>query len=68
MQTESKVELKCLNIQDPNVLSSLMAVISKVESGKSKYSANEIKVMINNNTGGSAVATASGLPNANKGS
>jgi len=57
-----------LNLQDPNVLSSLLAVISKVESGKSKYSANEIKVMITNNTGGNAVASAASLPNANKGS
>ena len=56
-----------LDLKDPNVLSSLMAVIAKVESGKAKYSSQEIKVMINNNTGGSATATAASLPNAGKG-
>ena len=56
-----------LDLKDPNVLSSLMAVIAKVESGKNKYSSQDIKVMINNNTGGSATATAASLPNAGKG-
>ena len=56
-----------LDLKDPNVLSSLMAVIAKVESGKNKYSSQDIKVMINNNTGGSATATAASLPNVGKG-
>jgi len=56
-----------LDLKDPNVLTSLMAVIAKVENSKSNYSAQQIKVMINNNTGGSATATAASLPNAGKG-
>jgi len=47
-----------LNMSDPSVVYPLMAAISKVETGKNLYSAGDIKVIIENNTGGSATGTA----------
>lgn len=45
-----------LDLNNIDVLSKLMAVISRVESGRQMNTPGEIKMMIQNNTGGSAAA------------
>jgi len=45
-----------LDLTNVDVLSKIMSVISRVESGKQMHTPGEIKMMIQNNTGGSAVA------------
>ena len=48
-----------LNLNDPAVMSKLIAAMARVESGKNKYSGDQVKILIQNNTGGSAVVSAS---------
>lgn len=50
-----------LNMNDPAIMSKLIAAMARVESGKNRYSSDQIKLMIQNNTGGSAVVSASAM-------
>jgi len=48
-----------LNLNDPIVLSKLMTAMAQHEGTKNKYTPESVRIMIQNNTGGSAVVSAS---------
>jgi len=50
-----------LNLNDPTVLSKLMVAMAQQEGTKNKYTPEGVKLMIQNNTGGSAVVSASAM-------
>lgn len=50
-----------LDLNDPGVLANLMAAMSKQENHKSNYSAEGIRFVIENNTGGNAVVSGAQL-------
>ena len=53
-----------LNFSDTNTLATMMAGISRMESGKNLYSPDAVKVIIQNNTGGSTTANVAAAPGA----
>jgi hypothetical protein len=53
-----------LNLNDTTTISRLMAAMARVENPRSQYSAHQVELMINNNTGGSAVISASAMSSA----
>lgn len=50
-----------LNLSDPDVMSKLLAAMSRAEGSRNNYTAEQVKVMITNATGGNAIVTTSML-------
>jgi len=48
--------------KNPETLYALISAISKMESGKDRFTPAQVKVLVQNNTGGNAIATAHALP------